>query len=234
MTQIKKKDFVEVEYTGTIKDDNAVFDTTDEKLAKKANIHNKEMNYGPLVICVGEQQILVGLDKALEGKEPGEYKIELKPEDAFGKKSAKLIQLVQTSKFLKQNIRPVPGLQVNIDGMFGLIRTVSGGRTLVDFNHPLAGKEIAYSVKVNRIIENDKEKIEAYLKLALNLKEVNVKIENNEAKIELKDDIPKEIREEFSRKISELIPAIKKMDFIIKKEEKGKAEQKKEEPKPKI
>ena len=34
MTLIKKHDFVEIEYTGRIKEDNAIFDTTEEKIAK--------------------------------------------------------------------------------------------------------------------------------------------------------------------------------------------------------
>ncbi|EFK97351.1 peptidylprolyl isomerase FKBP-type, partial [sediment metagenome] len=49
---------------------------------------------------------------------------------------------------LKDSIRPMPGLPVNIDGMYGIIRTVAGGRVIVDFNHPLSGKEIVYNSKL--------------------------------------------------------------------------------------
>src|SRR3989338_1448898 len=215
MTQIKNKDFVEIEYTGKIKEDNSIFDTTDEKIAKENDIFNKDIAYGPVVICIGEGQIPDGLEKELEGKEPGKYTIELPPEMAFGKKNPKLIQLIQTSKFLKQRVHPVPGLQVNIDGMLGLIKTVSGGRTLVDFNHPLAGKELAYSIKINKIVTEDKEKIKSYLKLVLNLKDPNVELVVNEARIILKNDIPQEIKESLDKKIKELISSIKKIEFVI-------------------
>ena len=197
-----------------------VFDTTNKKLAEDNGFYNENMEYGPIVVCIGEQHILAGLERALEGKELGKYKIELKPEDAFGKKDAKLIQLISTSKFRKQNIQPIPGLQVNIDGVMGIVKTVSGGRTLVDFNHPLAGKDLVYEVDVKRIVEDDKEKVKSYIKLALNLKDANVKIENNEASVELKKEIPKEAEKQLAKKIQELIPALKKVAFIIQKEQK--------------
>lgn len=219
MTKISKRDFVEIEYTGKTKDDNLIFDTTDEKTAKDNNIHNENMAYGPVIICLGENQVLAGLDKNLEGKETEkEYTVELKPEEAFGKKDAKLIQLVQTSKFLKQNIQPMPGLQVNIDGMMAVIKSVSGGRTLVDFNHPLSGKEITYAVKVNKIITDDKEKLKAYLKLSLALKDVELELKEGEAKVSIKKELPKEVKDKLNEKIKELIPAVKKTMFIVGKE----------------
>ncbi|MCH8980513.1 hypothetical protein IH922_00675 [candidate division KSB1 bacterium] len=50
-------------------------------------------------------------------------------------------------------------MQINIDGMMGIIKTAGGGRCLVDFNHPLSGKEVTYTIKVNKIITDDKEKL---------------------------------------------------------------------------
>lgn len=212
--KIKKKDFIEIEYTGKVKD-GPVFDTTDEKIAKDNNIYNEKLDFGPIVICVGEQQVIKGLDKNLIDKELGSYKIELSPEDAFGKKSAKFIQLISTSKFKQQDIAPMPGLQVNIDGIIGIIKTVSGGRTLVDFNHPLAGKDITYNVKINKIITDPKEKITSFLKTGLNLKDFEVKLENNKASIALKKDIPKEIKENIAKKLKELTNI--ETEFKVKK-----------------
>src|SRR3989338_7882631 len=150
MEPIKKYDFVEIEYTGKLREDGAIFDTTDEKVAKEHNLHSHS-DYGPVVICVGEEQLLKGIDKSLEGKGIGdEYDADIRPEDAFGSKDARLIQLIPTNKFKQQKIQPMQGMQLNIDGMLGIVKTVSGGRTLVDFNHPLAGKELSYKIKINR------------------------------------------------------------------------------------
>jgi len=217
MTKVSKRDFVEIEYTGKIKDDNIIFDTTDEKVAKENNLESKDL--GPVVVCAGEEQLLKGIDKALEGKEIGkEYDLVIKPEDAFGSKNAKLIQLIPTSKFKQQNMQPMPGLQVNIDGMVGLIKTVSGGRTLVDFNHPLSGKDLLYKIKINKKIVDDKEKLIGYVKLSLGTKDFSVEIKENNAKITLKTEIHKESQEKLSKKITELIPGIKKVEFAFEKE----------------
>ncbi len=213
---MKKGDFVELEYTGKIKDMNFVFDTTSEKEAKENNIHDARASYGPVIICIGQKHVIHGLDEQLEGKELGKkYHIELKPEQGFGKKDAKLIQLIATNKFIKQNINPMPGLQVNIDGLMGIIRTVSGGRTLVDFNHPLAGKELVYDFKINKIIKDDEEKLKALLKLQLNLKDIKAKIKEGNATVSLniKQELPKPIEEKLTKNIKELIPLIKKIKF---------------------
>ncbi len=213
---MKKGDFVELEYTGRIKDLNLVFDTTSEKEAKENNIYDARASYGHVIICIGQGHVIKGLDEQLEGKELGkEYHIELSPEQGFGKKNAKLIQLVATSKFIKQKINPMPGLQVNIDGMMGMIRTVSGGRTLVDFNHPLAGKELVYDFKINKIVKDDEEKLKALLKLQFNLKDINVEIKEGNATISLniKQELPKPVEEKLTEHIKELIPSIKKIEF---------------------
>jgi len=121
----------------------------------------------------------------------------------------------------------MPGMQLNIDGVVGTIKTVSGGRTLVDFNHPLAGKELLYKVKVNKKIIDDKEKLIGYLKLSLGIKDFEAEIVNDtgtkdaansvgNAKISLNKEIPKEVEGRLSKKIIELIPNIKKIEFFTR------------------
>lgn len=220
---IKKHDFVELEYTGKLKEDGFVFDTTDETLAKETGMHTPNTEYGSIIICIGENQVLEGIDKNLIGKEPGDYTFELGPEDAFGKKDAKLIQLIPTNKFIKENIRPMPGMQVNVDGNMGVVRTVTGGRTLVDFNHPLSGKDVVYEVKVNRIVTGRKEQAEAYLDITLRIKDKEIQINNDTAEISTKIEIPDEVKEKISAKMKEIF-SLKDIKFIIKKEEVKKEE----------
>ncbi|HZX44389.1 MAG TPA: peptidylprolyl isomerase [Candidatus Nanoarchaeia archaeon] len=213
---INKKDFIELEYTGKIKGTDEVFDTTSEKVAKDSGIYSKGAQFKPVTIIVGEGQLVKGLDNDIIGKEPNkEYDLDLKPEDAYGSKNAKYIQLISTAKFLKQQIQPMPGLQVNIDGRVGTIKTVSGGRTLVDFNHPLAGKELSYMYKIIKVITDEKEKIASVLKANLDI-DSTVTLEGKKAKIIIKEELPEEIKAELEKKIKEIIP----MDSIaIEKEE---------------
>ena len=216
MPIIKKQDFVEIEYTGRIKEDNMIFDTTQEKVAKENGLYDKNADYSPALICVGENNILKGLEDQIIGKEIGkDYTLEVGSDNAFGRKDAKLIQLIPTSKFRQQNIQPVPGLQLNIDGVFGVIKTVSGGRVLVDFNHPLAGKDLVYNVKINRIVDDNKEKINSLLKMHLHIKDAEIELKNDSANIKAKHSIPKQAQEEFKKIIERTVRAIKKVDFAI-------------------
>lgn len=220
---LKKGDFIELEYTGRIKESGKVFDTTDEKIAKSEGIHSKGAAYGPIIICLGEGHIIKGLEKLLEGKQPGkEYVLVLSPEDAFGKKRPGLLKLIPLSTFLKQNIRPVPGLQVSIDGVLGTIKMVGSGRCIVDFNHPLAGKEIEYNVKILRIVEKPEEKISALLRIEFGIADANISVDGSKATIEIRE-LPKDSEQKIKERIASLVSEIKDVVIVRKKQEqKGK------------
>ena len=219
MAIVKKHDFVEIEYTGRIKEDNSIFDTTEEKVARENGIGGKHADYSPVVICVGENNILKALEEQMIGKEAGkEYKLEIGHDNAYGRKDAKLIQLIPANKFRQQKIQPVPGLQLNIDGVFGVVKTVSGGRCLVDFNHPLAGKDLIYDVRIKRIVDDEKEKLNSLIKMHFRIKDAEIEVKDNSASIKLKHNIPKEAQEELKKIAERAIPAIKNIDFTIIKE----------------
>lgn len=208
----KQNDFIEIDYVGTIKEIGEIFDLTLEKEAKDLKVYNPKGEYKPLIICLGKRDVVQGLDEQLIGKETNkQYTIEAPPEKAFGNKNPKLMKIVSTNIFRKQKINPVPGLQVNLGNMIGTIRTVTGGRTIIDLNHPLAGKTLVYKVKINRIIKDDKEKLEGFLKLHLNLKEIKVSLKEGTAEID--KEIPKEFSEHLEKEIKERIPAIKHIKF---------------------
>ena len=212
----KKGDFVELDFVARLKENNKIFDLTNKETAEKEDIYDEKYEYKPIILCIGNNDVVKGLDKELEDKEFNkEYKIEIKAEEGFGKKDPKLFQLVNTNKFRQQNIMPYPGLQVNVDNMFGIVKTISGNRTMIDFNHPLAGKDIIYEFKINRIVTDDKEKLRGFLNLYLG-KDTEFTLEENKAVIKL--ELPKELQEPLTEKIKSIIPSIKEIEF--KKEEK--------------
>jgi FKBP-type peptidyl-prolyl cis-trans isomerase 2 len=228
---IKKGDFIEIEYTGRLKEDNNVFDTTNEQVAKDNEVHNPNAEYGPVIVCLGEGQIVAGLDEAIEGKEPGKHNIELPAEKAFGKKNAKLIQMVPLMKFTQHKIKPFPGLQINIDNMMGTVKTVSSGRVLVDFNHPLSGKDIIYEIEIKRIVTDKKEQIESLVKLLLGIKDAKIEVKGDKAEIQIKPEMPPQISDEMKKKIKELTGV--DAEFVKPKEEKKETkDEKKKEAKP--
>lgn len=225
---VKKNDFVEIEYTGRLKEEKVVFDTTDEKTAKENDIHNPNALYGPVVICIGHNHVVKGLDDALVGKEPGKHTIELPAENAFGKKDAKLIQMIPMKKFSEHEIRPFPGLQINIDNVLGTVRSVSGGRVLVDFNHPLAGRDVVYDIKINKLVSDKKVQVDALMKLLLGVKDAVISVEGDIAKITLKAELPKEIADEVSKNVTELT-GLKKVEFLKEEKKEGAKEKPKKE-----
>ena len=177
------------------------------------------MAYGPITICVGQNQILKAIDdNLLDKEEKAEFFLDLAPETAFGKKSAKLIRLVPSNIFKKQNIRPFAGLEVQIDNMPGIIRSVSGGRIMVDFNHPLSGKDVKYEIKVLSKVTDTKEKIKSYLQITFGIKEQKITIIGDKAEIEMQ--LPPQISKTLADKIREVVPEIKTVEFLIKTPEK--------------
>jgi FKBP-type peptidyl-prolyl cis-trans isomerase SlyD len=199
---LKQNDFVEMEYTGKLKESGDVFDTTDADVAKAHSLPKAQ--YGPVVVVIGQGQLLKGLEEQLVGKEPGKYTVELIAEQAFGKKNAKLIQMVPAKKFLEQKIQPVPGLQLNIDGMLCTIRQVTGGRVMVDFNHPLAGKDVVYDVKLIKVVTDKKEQLKAVFAMLLNMQPEAITVDGEKASVALKQELPAQLIPELQKKIKEL------------------------------
>lgn len=215
---IKIGDFVKIDYTG--KSEGVIFDTTNDVVAKENGL-DPNGNYEPRFVCVGQKSVLAGLDAELPKHSVGEeFSVKIQPEDAFGKKSAKLIQLIATSKFRKQGIDPQPGLTVNIDNNMGLVKSVSGGRTLVDFNHPLSGREVEYDVKITEKIDDPLEQAEGLLKSMMGIAPTKVEFDGEDktsAKITMPQALPEPIQKALSDKVTELVK-FKKVSFVIGKE----------------
>jgi FKBP-type peptidyl-prolyl cis-trans isomerase 2 len=183
---IKKGDFVKVEYTGYL-EDGTIFDTTKEEEAKKGKIYKQNVRYGPILMIVGSGRMIPGLEKAVEGMEIGaEKSITLNPSEAFGQRDADLINVIPFSQFEREDINPVPGMVVTIDNKDGVVRSVGGGRVIVDFNHPLAGQTVKYTIKTIALLENISDKAKALVEDAGVDGEVTV--ENDTLTIKTKAD----------------------------------------------
>ncbi len=171
-TKIKKGDVVEVLYEGYIANNMELFDTNIKEVAEKYKKDSERISYEPITLIVGEGMVIKGLDKALEGKELNrEYEVMIAPEDGFGKYDPKKIRIYPISAFTKQRINPRPGMIITFENNIeAKILSVSGGRVKVDFNHPLAGKELYYRFKVIKKITNPKEKFIGVFKNFVNIK----------------------------------------------------------------
>jgi len=163
---IKNGDFIRLEFTGKIKETGDVFDTTNEEVATEAGILVENKDYGPIPIVVGGKHLVKAIDEGVIGMDVGGSKeIEVNPENGFGKRDPKLIQLIPMKEFKKQGMSPYVGMELTAEGQKGRVLTISGGRVKVDFNHELAGKTLEYSVIISEIIDDDEEKIKSMIQL---------------------------------------------------------------------
>ncbi len=164
-------DFIKISYTGRL-DDGKVIDTTDEEIAKKEGIYEEKRIYNFLPVIVGEGQVIKGLDEALEGVKVGEEKtVEIPPEKAYGKRNPELIKIVPLKKFKEQNMTPIPGMQLEIDGRTAKVQTVAGGRVRVDFNHELAGRTLFFEIKIEKKAHKKEDKTMFLIEKNFNLSE---------------------------------------------------------------
>jgi len=91
--------------------------------------------------------------------------IEVIVEKPYGNRDPAKIRVVPIRAFHKNRINPVPGLPVTLDGVYAVVKSVSGGRVVVDFNHPLAGRTVKYVLKIRSLVVDTVEKIKAIAKV---------------------------------------------------------------------
>lgn len=222
----KKKDFVEIEFAG--KANGELFDTNIPEKIKEMNPNIKEeelREVKPLFVCVGQEMLLSGFDEALEGKEIGkEYKITLLPEKAFGKREPKLIKVMPIKLFLEKKIQPAAGMTIYLDNFLVKIISVSGGRVIVDFNNPLAGKTIEYDFKILRKVDKTEEKINALMDFFFK-KRFEFSVEDKKLVIKAEKNFAKFI-DMHKEKFKEIIGLEFEIREVEKKEESEKIEKK--------
>lgn len=77
-------DTVGVFYVGRL-DDETLFDTNNESLARSAGVYNQQRQYVPFEFTLGMRKVIVGFDKAITGMKIGETKkVRIPPEEAYG------------------------------------------------------------------------------------------------------------------------------------------------------
>ena len=181
---IQKGDFIRVSYTG--KNEDRIFDTTDEEVAKANEIYNEKGKYGGDVIIVGAGHTVAGLDEDLVGKDVGySGSVTMPPEKAFGIRNPELIETVPITKFEQ---RPQVGMPVLVDGRQGIVIRAIGRMATVDFNRFLAGQTVTYDYEIKEKIEDNEGKVKGLLGLYIG-KEFSVEIKDSTATVEIPPEI---------------------------------------------
>ena len=106
----------------------------------------------PLSYIQGRNNLITGLEKALEGKTTGDkIHVTIPPEEAYGNRSEELVQSIPREAFGEINdIQPGMEFQMNTESGPIIIRVIEANdsQVLVDGNHPLAGQDLTFDVEV--------------------------------------------------------------------------------------
>ncbi len=137
---IAKDKIVKFDYTLTV--EGKVVDTSEGK--------------EPLQYTQGQSMLIPGLEKQMEGLKAGDERtLVVAPEEAYGVVDPKLVIEVA-----KDNIDPAlkaeKGMVIQMQSQEGqpipgIIEEVKDTGLVVNFNHPLAGKELSFKIKVIEI-----------------------------------------------------------------------------------
>ena len=232
---MKEKNMVMLEFTGKEVSSGRIFDTTSEATAKQNGLYREGGVFRAIPVIVGNGDVLSGLDEALKEMREGETKkVRLSPEKAFGNRKSNLIVVVPLQEFRTRKIQPVPGLIVDLNGNYGRVQTISGGRVRVDLNNDLAGKEVEYEIKITKEITDLKEKADLLTQkfFPLRNEKVQTKIENDVLKLKFPSkEIAKQLTPlivPFTQSMKQALPEIKSVEMDDSFEEKPKKENKKE------
>ena len=139
-TQITKGKKVRFNYTLTV--DGKVVDSSE--------------GHDPLQYIQGQHQIIPGLEKQLEGLKVGDEKeATIKPEEGYGPVDPKAYAEVPKNRLPQGDLKV--GMQLHTVGkdgqpIYATISEVKEESVMMNFNHPLAGKELHFKVKVVEIV----------------------------------------------------------------------------------
>lgn len=124
----------------------------DGSAAESTRVHNK-----PAKLQLGSGAVTAAFEAELFGLKAGDTKtFTLAPQDAYGMPNPDNIYYLDRSKF-SLDAPAQAGMIIGFampDGseMPGLIREVVGDSVTVDFNHPLAGQTLTFSIEIVEVL----------------------------------------------------------------------------------
>ncbi|HMK45677.1 MAG TPA: peptidylprolyl isomerase [Methanocella sp.] len=151
-TTVKTGDNITVDYIGTL-DNGSVFDTSIVPIAQQYNLTYPEYRT-PISFVAGSGTLIPGFENATIGMKAGETKnITISPENAYGQYNQSLIIPVNMSELTHSNITPY--VNETLSTAYGdtvRVDSIPNNTTvMIDFNSPLAGKTLHFSIKVLNI-----------------------------------------------------------------------------------
>lgn len=105
----------------------------------------------PLEFVEGSGQVVKGIEKALQGREPGQVlEVTIPPELGYGERRDDLVEVLPIEAFEDVELTPGKVLQTNENGKIRVVKVieVTQGGVKVDSNHPLAGFNLYFDLEL--------------------------------------------------------------------------------------
>jgi len=134
---IKGKDFVKIHYTGSLAD-GSVFDSS--------------LQREPLAFIMDVGMLIPGLEADVKEANVGDKrKAEISAENAYGQVNEEAVQDVPKTQF-PEDLKLEVGMQLQAQGPEGpipvMVKEIKDDSVIVDFNHPLAGKDLIFEYEL--------------------------------------------------------------------------------------
>jgi peptidylprolyl isomerase len=132
---------VTISYIGTL-DNGRIFHSTDE--------------HGPLTFTIGANQVFPALEQAVVGMQTGEVRnIVLSPGEAYGpRRPENIISIARQSFPAGKEIAVGQKMSIEFSGGASrvmMVTGINGADVTMDGNHPLAGMELTFALKVEQV-----------------------------------------------------------------------------------
>jgi FKBP-type peptidyl-prolyl cis-trans isomerase SlyD len=117
----------------------------------------------PLAYLHGANNIVVGLEQALEGKTVGEkLSVVVVPVDGYGEKRDDMVQKVPITQF-EDASQVQAGVQFHVETPQGMVTatvvSVAEKEVTIDMNHPLAGQTLYFDVEIKELREATEDEV---------------------------------------------------------------------------
>lgn len=123
---------------------------------KDGEVIDSNFERDPATFVVGDGNLLPGFEKAMFGLLEGDRKtLVITPEQGFGQHNPQNMQEFERSEF-PDDIELKKGLVLSFSDaqkteLPGVVSEFDENKVVIDFNHPLAGREIEFSVAILKI-----------------------------------------------------------------------------------
>ncbi|MEH6616540.1 MAG: peptidylprolyl isomerase [Porticoccus sp.] len=117
----------------------------------------------PLSYIHGHKNIIPGLEKELDGKTEGDVMVvTIEAAEAYGERQEQMVQEVPRASFQVEEM--TVGMRFEAQTPNGpvsvVVTSVTDDMVSVDGNHPLAGKDLTFDVKIDTVREATEEELE--------------------------------------------------------------------------